>query len=159
MFDGSERERSRLARLIANPRRLRRAGRGAALGTSLVAGLSQALDGAGASLVSALCWALLPLIALALAFGDGFFIGHGVGRRRVLLSAVGGVLVALVACGMLASITATSQNTSTRVREGVLHAALYVAITLAAGAWVALLIGRGSDYLARKIDERVHDEW
>lgn len=159
MFEDGERERSWLARLVANPRRLRRAGRGGTLAVSLVVGVSQSLDGAGASLVVALSWVLLPLIALALGFGDGFFVGHGVGRRRVLLMAAGGALAALVACGVLASITTASQNTGSRVLQGVLHAMLYGAVATAAGAWIALLVGRGSDYLARKIDERVHEEW
>jgi hypothetical protein len=151
---------SRLARLLSDPVRLRRASRIGLLLTASLASLAWALEpGPLRSLLVAVGWIFVPIVAAGLGLGDAFFIEHGRGTRRAILAIVAGTVVMLAGCGLLASIDTTDATTARRALAGIVYGLFYGAVILVLGAFIALLIGRGSGYVSRKIQEVDDDGW
>lgn len=150
---------SRLALLLSNPLRLRRlALTAAAVATSISAIAWGVLDLPGRSLILALCWIALLPIAVALGIADGFFIEHGRGLRRVLLTIISGTFVTLLSCIFLAVIDETA-SAGARIIGALAYALCYAAILLSLGGILGIAIGRGGGYLARRIQQVDDDGW
>lgn len=122
---------------------------------AITSGLSLAfLDGASQALVLAAAWLLLIPTALLLGWASAFFIEHGVGVRRAVAELCAGALAALGACALL-SVQPDGILASTIV--AVAGAILYGSVFRSLAAGVALGLGRGAQYLARRI-QNVDDE-
>lgn len=141
-----------IARLLRDPVRLRRRAWLAALLVSLTGGIA----GSGwnpvddvAGILIACAWLLVPAAAAGIGMGDAFFLRHGIGRRRVLVTLAVSTLVAAVSCALLAAVVGAESG-----RE-LLSATLYFGLILAVISWlgsaVGLAVGRSGDYLSRKI--------
>jgi hypothetical protein len=151
---------SRLQRLTADPVRLRRRGWWLAALVSAVSGGAYALSDAPlATLVVALGWVAAPFIAGAIGVGDAFFVSHGRSVRRVLLVTVGGGMVALLSCVLLASAGERGGSRGAQVFAAFGYAALFSAIVVLLAGCLALAIGRGSSYVARRIQETDDTGW
>jgi hypothetical protein len=110
-------------------------------------------------LLVALLWVIGPVIALAIGVGDAFFLQHGRGRRRSILTLIGAIVVALVACVILSGITEESQDRGGQVLSIAGNVLLYIAVIGGLASLIALGIGRGSGYAARRIDELSREDW
>jgi hypothetical protein len=151
---------SRLGRLTANPANLRRR---AWLLTGLVALLGGAGYAAGDSTWArwavALSWVAMPFLAVAIALAEAFFVRHGRGGRRLALTALAGGLAAHGACGALATTGGIADSLSSNVSQAIVYALLFVALVGLISAVLALGIGRGENYLSRKIQAVDDDGW
>jgi hypothetical protein len=146
-----------ITRLTDNPIRLRRNARLALLLLACLLGATRFLvGGALASFLFALCWVLLPFVALAIAYGDAFLLRHGVGGRRVLLTLISGVFSALAACVVL---SIAGDDAASGVAGAVGYALLFSALALALSAAFALAFGRSGDYLARRVAKLSEEDW
>jgi hypothetical protein len=159
MFDESDNDRSRLARLVADPVRLRAVGRVGLLAGALGMVVAELLSGFLSGMLVALLWVIVPVLALAIGIKDAFFLQHGRGRRRVILTLIGAVVVALAACVILSGITEESQDGGGQVVSIAGNVLLYVAVIWGLAALISLGIGRGSSYAARRIDEMSREDW
>lgn len=97
----------------------------------------------------ACAWLLVPVTAAGIGMGDAFFLRHGIGRRRVLLTLIVSTLIAVVSCVFLAALSGTEN------RHALVSGVLYFLLTLAVIGWLAsavgLAVGRSGDYLSRRI--------
>lgn len=160
MFDESGHDRPFLARVLADPVRLRRYGRAGLLTGALGIAVAELLPtGFLSGMLIALMWVIVPLIALAIGVGDAFFIQHGRGRKRVIMSLIGAMVVALAACVILSGITEESQDHAGQIVSIAANMLLYVAIIGGLAALISLGIGRGSGYVARRIDAMSREDW
>lgn len=161
MSDFSPESSSLVARLLRDPVRLRR--RSWLL--ACLVGVLGALAGSGwsgvesvSSVLMALAWLLVPLVAAGIGLGDAFFLQHGLGQRRILLTLVGASLVAVASCVVLAVVTGAETS-----EEMLLSAALYWLLIMAVVIWLAafvgLGVGRGGGYLSRKIQNVDDTGW
>lgn len=140
------------ARALRDPVRLRCWSWLAALVVSLGGGVAgsgwDAVDVIDGPLM-ALVWLVAPVVAAGIGIGDAFFLRHGVGQRRAMVTMTLSTLVAVLSCVVLAAISGVEE------RPVLLSGALYLALTLAVIGWLAagigLGVGRGTGYLARKI--------
>jgi hypothetical protein len=149
---------SLLARLTANPVVLRRRARLTTVVVALLSGLSYGFGNGGwPGIVLGLTWVAMPFLALGIALGDAFFVRHGRGVRRAALTALAGGVTALGACGALASVLDGAAALGRDSGVAALYALLYGASVALLAALLALGIGRGEGYLARKI-QAVDDE-
>lgn len=147
-----------LRRLIDDPLVARRTGwRSLVLASSLVV-VGQVSDHLIAGVISALAWILVPLIALAIGYGEAFFLQHGRNRRRVGSMIAIGVLMATAAC-MTVSIAARGDDEGGLWVNIVGSLVLYGGVVVGLSGLVAIGIGRGSGYVAGKIDEMSSDDW
>lgn len=150
MEDGSV-----LSRMTRNPVRLRRR---AYLVTAVVAilnGLFAAnLPVSMPALIYPLTWLLVPPIALAWGYGEGFFLQHGIGMRRNLLVLIGGILVTLTSCVLLAAgISDDDVPIARRLLGALANAALFCGIVAAVSAAIAFGLSRGAEYAGRRIQQ------
>ena len=151
---------SRLARLTANPVRLRgRAWLATAL-VSMLGGVSYGFGaGSWATVVVGVTWVAMPFLALGIALGDAFFVRHGRAGRRLTLTGLAAVAVALGTCGALASIMDAADSMGRSGFVAALYTLLFGAVAALVAALLALGIGRGEGYLSRKIQAVDDDGW
>lgn len=150
---------SRLRRVVSDPLRLRRYARA----TLALATLASAFGwwlfaGTARSLLLAVGWIILPFIAVGIAAGDAFFIEHGRGVRRAVLTLALGALVGIASCALINSVS-TGAGSRSALAEGCAYALLYAAATLCLAAALALAIGRGAGYVARRIQQVDDEGW
>jgi hypothetical protein len=145
---------SLISRLLRDPVKLRRNARILSILVALVA----AIAGSGwltssvlASTLTALAWLFVPVMAAGIGTGDAFFLRHGVGERRVALTALLGVVFAIFACALLAVIGTADE--STPLLAGALHFVLVIAVIGVLASILAVAIGRGGGYLSRRIQD------
>lgn len=149
---------SRLRGVLDDPVRLRRRAWLASLAVALVGGWAYGFGrSAGAALLLALTWVAMPFLAAGAGLGDAFFVRHGRGRRRVAATAALGVVLALTGCASLASIADGPRSTTRELARCGAYGAMFLALIAALAAVIALAVGRGEGYLARKI-QAVDDE-
>jgi hypothetical protein len=150
----------RFSRLLSDPLTLRHRARLALAVATAVSGIAWAvLDGTGRSVLLALGWFALPVIAVSLGAGDGFFIEHGRGGRRALLTIVVGAITSLASCGLLSSISDADSDPLRSAIAGAIYAVMYAAITLTLGATLGIAFGKGSGYLGRRIQQVDDEGW
>jgi hypothetical protein len=147
-----------LARLTRDPVRLRGRARWSTLALSVIAALaSDGLGGWLPGLLYPLCWLVAVPLAFAIGFGDAFFLSHGRGLRRVLLTLPVGAVVSLTSCALLSTTLQMLEGGFGRIIDAALYGALLLAVIFLLAALVALALSRGSQYAARQI-ARLDDE-
>jgi hypothetical protein len=159
MDEDSESRPGLFARLTAEPIRLRRLSWSALLVMALLVIAGRFVSGFAGGMLTALAWICAPVVALGIGVGDAFFVRHGRGMRRILLSIPGSIFTVLTSCVILAS---TSDSSTSRMHDMVvaaLYAVLYAGIVLGLAGLIALGIGRGEDYVSRKIDRMSREDW
>lgn len=160
MFDEPEQEPTFIARMLSDPARLRRRCALALLALAVGSGATRVIDlGTPGSFITALTWVVGPPLALGVAAGDAFFLQHGRGKRRVVLTLAAGVLAALISCALISGVTELSQSAARDAAEAALYGSLYLAVFLTLAAGMALGIGRSGDYLARRVEHLSNDDW
>jgi hypothetical protein len=148
-----------LARFAADPPQLRRAARMALLGLVVLVVASRLLPGAAGGWLTALTWVCAPFAAFGIGFGDAFFVRHGRAGRRVLLTIIGSLGVALAACVILAALSGSASSPPPDLLEAALYALLYAGIVLGLAGLIAWGVGRGEDYLSSRIDRMSREDW
>ena len=124
---------------------------------ALLSSLSLALlDGGAQALILGLSWLLILPASLLRGWGMAFFIEYGKGVRRALIELVGGALLALLACALLSY---GGGGSARRVFMIIFGLAMYVAVFGSLAAGVGLGLGRGGDYMARKIQDVDDEGW
>lgn len=153
-------DRSRLMRAVADPIRARRMSAVALLAAAPVAGAAHTAHwGFSTGMLAALCWAIAPFIAAGIGYGDAFFIQYGRGRRRVMLTLVAGLVLALSSCVILAGLPDEHRATRHFVTEGIGYGMLYFSSTTALASLIALTLGFGRDYVSERIMRMSRDDW
>ena len=160
MNEGYRGSPSLAARLVRDPVALRRRCRVAALAVGLagaVAGSGWLLSSAASSGLMALSWLFAPLVAVGIGIGDAFFLRHGIGQRRVLLTLLLSVLAGLVSCAVLAGIA--GDDSSSALLSGVLYFVLILAVISGLASMIGIGVGRGEGYLSRKVQDVDDTGW
>lgn len=158
--DVFERRSGLLARLTRDPVRLRRRARWASLALALVAVLAGTeMAGGASSWLYALCWLAAMPLALAIGFGDAFFLRYGRGTRQVVLTLLVSMLGALAGCVLLSTALAAPERLLGRALAGVLDAGLLLCVLYLLASLLALGLSRGLDYAGRRIGELDDDGW
>jgi hypothetical protein len=158
--DVIERQSGLLSRLRRDPVRLRRWARWASLGLGLVAALAGAeLAGGATTLLYGLCWLLAMPLALAIGYGDAFYLSYGRGMRRVLLTLVGSVAGLMASCAVLSTALASPETVLARVLAGASYAMLLLCVLYLLAALLALGLSRGLDYAGRQIGRLDDEGW
>jgi len=150
---------SAIRRMLADPLRLRRQTIGVLIVSTLVAGLSRLIDGWPGAILMVVPWVAILPIAFGMAVGDAFLVAHGRARRRLLLTMTGAVVIALASCVLLAIISEASDSVRGDVTDSVMYAVFYGANVIGLSALIAFIIGRGGDYVSRRIDVMSNDDW
>lgn len=151
---------SRFARITRDPLQTRHWARIAALVVTLLSGIGWAvLDGAARSLLLALGWIAFFPIAAGLGIGDGFFIEHGRGLRRAIVTIIAGTFVALLGCVLLSAVFEDGDEGLGRAIAGSVYALLYTAMLLVFGGILGIAFGKGGGYLARRIQQVDDEGW
>jgi hypothetical protein len=148
-----------IARLTAEPLQLRRWSRFALLLMAIVVIAGQLISGPSGATLTALTWVVAPFIGLGIGVGDGFFVRFGRGLRRITVTILASVFVALMSCAILAN---ASKSSTTFVRDlavASLYALLYVGIVLGLAGLIAIGIGRGEVYVSDRIDRMSREDW
>jgi hypothetical protein len=147
-----------LSRLrLTDPVRARRPANVVGLVLAFASGLSLAfLDGGSRALVLAVAWLLLIPTALVLGWAAAFFIEHGVGVRRAVAELCAGSLAGIGSCALLSVQPDDVVTTIVVALAGII---LYGSVFRALAAGVALGLGRGGQYLARRIQSVDDDGW
>lgn len=150
--------RSGLLRKLTDPVNVRRPAEVAGLVLSVASGIGfAALEGGAQALVLGACWLAMVPAALLYGWGLSFFIEHGRGLRRAILELIGGGLMALVSCGVLAYAGGGGAlETIIGLVSGTL---LYLAIFRTLGSGVGLGLGRGAGYLGHRIQQMDDEGW
>jgi hypothetical protein len=147
------------ARIVSDPIRLRRWSWLALLvAVGLVAG-GQLISGLVGGLLTALAWIVAPAVALGIGVGDAFFVRHGHGKRRIALSILVSVFTALISCVILAGISDSSGTWAQDLVVTALSMLFYGGIVVGLAGLIAFGIGRGEDYVSRRIDRMSHEDW
>lgn len=160
MDDLSTPNRSLLSRLLRDPVKLRRRSRVAAVvlaGLSGLAGSGWLLSSVLSDTLTAIVWLLVPAVAAGIGIGDAFFLRHGIGGRRIALTAIAGVLAATLSCAILASIS-TSEDGAALVR-GLLYGLLVVGMIATLAAFIAMAAGKSERYLSKRIQNVDDTGW
>lgn len=147
-----------LRRLIDDPLVARRTGWRALMLALVLVAMGQVFDDLIGGLALASAWIVAPVIALAIGYGEAFFLQHGRNRKRVLVMIVVGMLVAVAACVVL-SVVATGDDEAGLWVNLAGSLVLYGGVTVGLSGLVGIGIGRGSGYVAGKIDEMSRDDW
>ena len=157
--DDSPSRPSVIARALQNPPLLRKRGF-LGLGVACVLMMLSSLlgDVAGAFLLAA-GWVISPAISMAIGAGDAFFLQHGRGQRRVMLTLVGAIALAIGTCVSLATLSTDDDSWSYALVQGALLAGFLAAMVLGMAAIIAIAVGRGSDYAANRIAKMSEEEW
>jgi hypothetical protein len=148
-----------LRRLLDNPVRLRRQSLVALAIAIILSGVTRLTGGWIAGLLLAFTWIIVLPIALGIAAGDAFMVAHGRNRRRLLLTMIGAVIVAVLSCGLLALLSEATGNRRRDIADCIAYCVFYGANVLGLSALMALAIGRGGDYVSRRIDAMSNDDW
>lgn len=149
----------RMARLAADPIRLRRWSLIALLAVVMLVVAGQLVSGPPGALLTAVTWICAPVVALGIGVGDAFFVRNGLAKRRVVLSILGSVFTVLTSCVILAGISGSSTS---RLRDTVvatLYATLFAGIVIGLAGLIALGIGHGEAYVSGRIDRMSHEDW
>lgn len=157
--DGEDPPRPLIRRLLDNPLRLRRQALGVLVVATMLAGASRLIDGWLVGFLTAALWIVVLPLALGIAAGDAFLVTYGRGRRRLLLTLVAAVIVALLSCVLLAILSQASQSRQRDTAGSVAYGVFYGVNVLGLSAMIALVIGRGGDYMSRRIDAMSNDDW
>lgn len=115
-------------------------------------------DGSVADMTTAVTWIIAPLVALAVGYGEAFFLQHGRGRRRVTLMVIFGVIGTLTSCILLSMAVGEDSQVGQWVNLAG-SMVLYSSVVVGLAGMLALGIGRGSSYVSRKIDDMRSDDW
>ena len=148
-----------IARLTADPLRLRRWSRFALAGLVVLVIASRLLSGFSGGMLTAFVWICVPFVAFGIGVGDAFFVRHGRGMRRILASILVSIFTALTSCVILASISDPSTSSLRDLLDASLYAVLYAGIVVGLAGVIAMGIGRGEDYVARRIDRMSREDW
>lgn len=143
-----------LGKLTRDPVALRRRSRVAAVvlaGLGALAGSEWPVAGGVATALMALVWFVVPLVASGIGVGDAFFLRHGEGQRRVTLTLLCGILVALVGCVVVSGASASENERP--LLSGLLYFTLISAVIAVMASLVALGLGRGE----RHAPDRLRD--
>ena len=159
MDEQSENRPGLIARLAADPIRLRRWSWFALIALVLLVIAGQLLSGFTGGMLTALTWVCAPIVAAGIGVGDAFFVRHGRGTRRILLSILGSVFTVLTSCVILAGILDSSGSWTRDLVVATLYALLYAGIVVGLAGLIALGIGRGEDYVSRRIDRMSREDW
>ncbi len=159
MTDGFESRSGFFARTVADPIQLRQRSRIALLILIVLVVIGQLLSGFGAGMLTALTWVCAPVVAFGIGVGDAFFVRHGRQQRRILLSIVLSLLIVLMSCVILAGGVNGSSSVQRNIVESSLYGLLYAGIVIGLSGTIALGIGRGEDYVSRRIDQMSDDDW
>jgi hypothetical protein len=162
MFDADEDPpaASRLGRLVSDPVRLRRYTRIALVPATLIAGAAWGLPGdTWTTLLIAVTWIAAPLLAAGIGFGEAFFVSHGSGRRRALLTAIAGVTLVLLGCIGVSAIHESSPSGARAAADGAAYALFYAVVILTLATLIGLAVGRGAGYVARRIQQTDDEGW
>ncbi len=127
------------------------------LGAAVFAG--GLVDGGAARAIVIAGWVLLVPVAVALGYGEAFFIGHGRGARRATLLAVISALASLAICAMLSTGLGAGLDTGGRPIRSIVTLVLFLCAGVLLASVSALGFGLGTGYLARKVAERDADDW
>ncbi len=119
---------------------------------------SDGLDDRIPGLAYAVTWLAAPLLALTYGYGSAFFVQHGVGVRKSMVQLIAGSLVLVATCVALAAIADSGYATSGRIIVAVLNGGLFGAAIMALGAGVALGLGRGPDYVGKRVQSLDDDD-
>ena len=159
MDDNSHSRPGLIARLAADPIRLRRGSWLALLILILLVVASRSLSGFAGGMLTALTWICAPFVAFGIGVGDAFFVRHSRGMRRIILSILGSVFMVLTSCVILAGISDSSESWTHDLVVAALYALLYAGIVIGLAGLIALGIGRGEDYVSRRIDRMSREDW
>lgn len=159
MDDHPERRSGLIARLTSDPIQLRRWSWLALLFVVVLVIASQLLSGTTGGMLTALTWICAPFLAFGIGVGDAFFVQHGRGTRRILLSILGSVFTVLASCVILAGISGSSTSWTRDLCVATLYVLLYAGIVTGLAGLIALGIGRGEDYVSRRIDRMSREDW
>jgi hypothetical protein len=118
---------------------------------SAVAGGGWIGSGTLSGSLTALVWLLVPLVAVGIGMGDAFFLRYGIGERRVALSGLIGLIVAVTGCAVLAVINTSGDGSSWLA--GALYFLLVAGTIAVLSSGIAIAAGRGSGYLSRRIQD------
>ncbi len=160
MDDFSTSNRSFLSRLLHDPVKLRRRSRVLAVCLAVLSGLAGSgwlLSSVLSDFLTAFVWLLVPVAAAGIGIGDAFFLRHGIGGRRIALSAIAGVFAATLSCAILASIS-TSEDGAALI-QGMLYGLLVVGMIAALAAFIALAAGKSERYLSKRIQDVDDTGW
>lgn len=157
--DDSPSRPSVIARALQNPPLLRKRGY-MGLGVACALMMGSALFGgvAGAFLLAG-GWVISPAIAMSIGAGDAFFLQHGRGQRRVMLTLIVAIALAIGTCAALATLAVDDDTVSYALVQGALLAGFLAGMVLGMAAIIALAVGRGSDYAANRIAEMSNEDW
>jgi peptidoglycan/LPS O-acetylase OafA/YrhL len=148
-----------IARLAADPIRLRRGSWTALLALVVLVIAGQVLSGFTGGMLTALTWVCAPIVAAGIGVGDAFFIRHGRGMRRILLSIPVSGFTVLTSCVILAGISDSSRSWRQDLVVAALYALFFTGIVVGLAGLIALGIGRGEDYVSRRIDRMSGEDW
>ena len=157
--DDSSSRPSFIARALRNPPLLRRRGYiGLGIACLLLMG-SALFGGVAGALMLAGGWVISPATAMSIGAGDAFFLQHGRGQRRVLLTLIAAIALAIGTCGFLATLGVDDDTVSYVLVQGALLAGFLASMVLGMAAIIALAVGRGSDYAANRIAKMSEEDW
>lgn len=148
-----------VARLSADPIRLRRWSRLALLCLVALVVAGHLIGGTTGAMLTALTWVCAPLIALGIGVGDALFVRNGRAIRRIIIAILGSLFTVLTSCAILADITSPSSSRMRDMVVAILYAILYAGIVIGLAGLIALGIGRGEDYVSRQIDRMSREDW
>jgi len=126
---------------------------------AVAVGLGSLLGGWFGDALVVLGWVSIGPVALALGYGEAFFVGHGRGVRRATLVLVGSAIASLAICALLSTGLIAGSRPETRVVRAIVTLVLLLSTGALVASVAALVFGLGTGYLARKIAERGGDEW
>jgi hypothetical protein len=160
MHEDDEQPVGLIARLLADPIGLRRWGLIALAVVTPLAGFAHGIHGGTSTgWLVALVWIVMPFIALPIAIGDAFFLQYGRGRKRVTLTLLASLIVALVSCVVLSILSEEARTTGRQVAEGLGYAVLYLAFAFGLASLIALVLGVGRDYVSDRILRMSREDW
>lgn len=126
---------------------------------AIAVGVGQLIEGRAGEAVVVLGWVLLGPIAVALGYGEAFFVGHGRGVRRATMILILSAIASLATCVILSTGVVAGSGPGIRAIRAIVTLVLFALLGLLVASAAALGFGLGTGYLARKIAERSTDEW
>ena len=159
MEEESGHEPGLLARITADPIRLRRWSWLALLAFMLLTIAGRLLGGWAGGMLAALTWICAPIIAFGIGAGDAFFVRNGRAVRRIAVSILVSVCIAVSSCAILATFSNSSSSRAGDIVVALLYAVLFGGMVVGLAGLIALGIGRGEDYVSRRIDRMSREDW
>ncbi len=111
------------------------------------------------SMIYPITWLLLPVVALGIGYGEAFFIEHGRGVRRAVVTGLAGALIGLLSCVLLAGLPGEADSTGRRLAVTGLSGILFGSLLYSLAAFIGLGAGKGSSYAARRIADSDDENW